>query len=193
MGRAQRKSAMTKVCKIKVSRFRGARFDLPLDFSKKSKSVAIFGENASGKSTITDALEWFIHDRVDHLWREGCKQESLRNVLADDKPSTVELVFDGPDRDGTKALSNTLKTSAIYANDKAEQLVADLKDNNIFLRHADIVNFLDKTKGGKREAIADIIGYSEITKFRNVLLQAKNNFASGAKVGQAHLSGSFGP
>lgn len=165
---------MTKVRKIIVSRFRGARFELPLDFSKNTKSVAIFGENASGKSTITDAIEWFIHDRVDHLWREDCKQDSLRNVLADDKPSSVELVFDGTDCNGTKALSDALKTSATFANDNAEQLVADLKGDNIILRHADIVNFLDKTKGGKREAIADIIGYSEITKFRNVLLQTKN-------------------
>ncbi|AIK40944.1 hypothetical protein [Brucella anthropi] len=165
---------MTKVRKLTVSRFRGARFELPLDFSKKTKSVAIFGENASGKSTITDALEWFIHDRVDHLWREDCKQDSLRNVLADDKPSYVELVFDGPDRNGTKALSEALKTSATFANDNAKQLVADLKSDNIILRHADVVNFLDKTKGGKREAVADIIGYSEITKFRNVVLQTKN-------------------
>ncbi|MCT8970790.1 hypothetical protein [Microbaculum marinisediminis] len=165
---------MTKIHKLKVSRFRGARFELPLDFSKKTKSVAIFGENASGKSTITDALEWFIHDRVDHLWREDCKQDSLRNVLADDEPSSVELVFDGTDRNGTKALSATLKTSTTYANDNVGQLIADLKSDNIILRHADIVNFLDKTKGGKREAIADIIGYSEITKFRNVLLQTKN-------------------
>ncbi|RFB06232.1 hypothetical protein [Parvularcula marina] len=165
---------MTKVRKITVSRFRGARFDLPLDFSKKMKSVAIFGENASGKSTITDALEWFIHDRVGHLWREDCKQDALRNVLADNKPSSVELVFDGADRNGTKALSDALKTSATFANDDAEKLVTDLKGDNIFLRHADIVSFLDKTKGGKREAIANIIGYSEITKFRNVILQTKN-------------------
>lgn len=165
---------MTKVRKITVSRFRGARFDLPLDFSSKTKSVAIFGENASGKSTITDALEWFIHDRVDHLWREDCKQDSLRNVLADDKPSTVELVFSGTDYSGTKALSEALKTSATFATDNAEQLIANLKNDNIILRHADVVNFLDKTKGGKREAIADIIGYSEFTKFRNALLQTKN-------------------
>lgn len=165
---------MTKIRKITVARFRGARFVLPLDFSRTTKSVAIFGENASGKSTITDALEWFIHDRVDHLWREDCKQDSLRNVLADDKPSSVELVFDGTDCNGNKALSEALKTSATFANDHVAQLVSDLKSDNIILRHADIVNFLDKTKGGKREAIADIIGYSEITKFRNVILQTKN-------------------
>jgi len=55
---------MTKLRKLSVSGFRGARFALPLDFTNKSRSLAIFGENAAGKSTITDALEWFLTDRV---------------------------------------------------------------------------------------------------------------------------------
>lgn len=156
---------MTKVRKVTVSRFRGARFDLPLDFSKKTKSVAIFGENASGKSTITDALEWFIHDRVDHLWREDCKQDSLRNVLADDKPSSVELVFDGTNRNGNKALSEALKTSATFANDHVAQLVSDLKSDNIILRHADIINFLDKTRAGNVRPLPILL---VIAKLRNL-------------------------
>ena len=87
---------MTRVRKITLSRFRGARFELPLDFSNKYRSVAIYGENASGKSTITDALEWFIRGRVDHLWKEDCYEASLRNVLAGaEGDSTVEIVFDG--------------------------------------------------------------------------------------------------
>ncbi|MBI1235181.1 AAA family ATPase [Hyphobacterium sp.] len=166
---------MTKVRKINVSRFRGARFDLSLDFSKKPKSVAIFGDNASGKSTITDALEWFIYDRVNHLWREDCKLDALRNVLADGKPSCVELEFAGKDLHGVKELSEALKTSANYAKDDAEKLVSALKDDRIILRHADIVNFLDETKSVKRKTIAEIIGYGEITKFRDALLQARNS------------------
>nr|WP_321455802.1 hypothetical protein [uncultured Cohaesibacter sp.] len=166
---------MTRVRKITLLRFRGARFELPIDFSNKYRSVAIYGENASGKSTITDALEWFIRGRVDHLWKEDCYEASLRNVLAGaEGDSTVEIVFDGKDRSGVKALSAELKSTTSYANENVAQLVADLNGDNIILRHADIANFLEKAKGKKREAIADIIGYSEITKFRNVLLQTKN-------------------
>ncbi|OXT02749.1 hypothetical protein B7H23_07715 [Notoacmeibacter marinus] len=167
---------MTKLRHLKASAFRGARFDLPLDFSKENRSVAIFGENAAGKSTITDALEWFLYDRVDHLWREDCKQDSLRHVLTDDADaSVVEIQFDGKDQHGTKSLSVDLKTTTSYANDNAGSLVSELKGDNIILRHADIVNFLDRAKGSKREAIAKIIGYEEITQFRSVIQQARNS------------------
>ena len=75
---------MTRLRKLNIRGFRGSRFDLPLEFTKDYRSVAIFGENAAGKSTITDALEWFLLGRVDHLWREDCKEELLRNVLIGD-------------------------------------------------------------------------------------------------------------
>jgi recombinational DNA repair ATPase RecF len=166
---------MTKLRHIQVSAFRGARFPLPLDFGKKGKSLAVFGENASGKSTITDAIEWFIQDRVDHLWREDCKQEALRHVLAGtDDASTIELRFDGMDSHGVKSLSADLKTSTSFANDDARALVEALQDERIILRHADIVKFLDERKGNKRKAIADIIGYEEITQFRDIIQQTNN-------------------
>lgn len=166
---------MTKLRHVKIAAFRGARFELPLDFGKNNKSLAIFGENAAGKSTITDALEWFIHDRVGHLWREDCRQEALRHVLAKDEDDCrVEVRFDGKDQDGGKSLSAELKTTASFANDNTRDLVGALRDDRIILRHADIVKFLDETKGNKRAAIAEIIGYEEITQFRTVIQQTRN-------------------
>lgn len=166
---------MTKLRHIKAEAFRGARFELPIDFGKDHKSVAIYGENAAGKSTVTDALEWFIHDRVEHLWREDCKQEALRHVLAaegDDCRVTVR--FGGKDQEGSKSLSAELKTVTTFADDDTRELVNNLKDDRIILRHADIVKFLDESKGKKREAIARIIGYEEITDFRSAIQQTRN-------------------
>jgi recombinational DNA repair ATPase RecF len=161
---------VTKLRKLSVSGFRGARFALPLDFSNKSKSLAIFGENAAGKSTITDALEWFLTDRVGHLWREDCKQEALRHVLIEDgADSTVTVEFNGDSLTGEKRLSSALKTSTDLANDNTRAVVKGLQDDRIILRHADIVGFLDQQKGAKRKAIADIIGYEEINKFRDAI------------------------
>ena len=93
---------MAKLRLIRASGFRGARYDLPVDFTDKYRSVAIFGENAAGKSTITDAMEWFVRERVQHLWGEDCKQESLRHVHCNyNEESVVEIRFDGKDRRGT--------------------------------------------------------------------------------------------
>jgi len=166
---------MTKLRYLKAEAFRGARFDLPLDFTKNHKSIAIFGENAAGKSTITDALEWFIHDSVHHLRREDCKLEALRHVLTkDEDASMVEVRFDGKDREGRKSLSAELKTTTSYTNEMVGDLLNELKNDRFILRHADIIQFLDKAKGKKREVIAQIIGYDEITQFRSIIQQARN-------------------
>ena len=166
---------MAKLRSLKIAAFRGARFDLKLDFKNKNRSLAIFGENAAGKSTITDALEWFIHDRVGHLWREDCRQEALRHVLAnDDDDCRVEVRFDGKDREGSKSLSAKFKTTPQFANNDTRKLLGVLKDDRIILRHADIVKFLDQTKSSKRAAIAEIIGYERITQFRSAIQQTLN-------------------
>ncbi|KUJ77752.1 AAA family ATPase [Ruegeria profundi] len=166
---------MTKLRSLKATGFRGARFELPLEFTKKHRSLAIYGENAAGKSTITDALEWFIRDRIEHLWKEDCKLDALRHVKCEDgDASVVEVVFDGADQNGSKSLSAALKTSTAYGDPDVATLLEDLKGDRIILRHADIVGFLDETKGRKREAIARIIGFDEIIQFRSVIQQSRN-------------------
>ena len=93
---------------MNVAGFRGARFSLPLDFSSANRSVSVFGENASGKSAFTDALEWFVRGRIDHLWREDCKEDALRNVLlAAEDPSEVTVEFSDKTTN-TKSVSSTL-------------------------------------------------------------------------------------
>ncbi len=166
---------MTKLRHLNAAAFRGARFDLPLDFTKDHRSVAIYGENAAGKSTITDALEWFVNDKVEHLWRDDCKQEALRHAQCGDGDITqVKIAFQGQELSGTKSLSADLKTSVAYSNDACEQLVKNINEDNFYLRHAQITGFLAKTKGEKRKQIASIIGYDEIVQFRDVIQQTKN-------------------
>lgn len=166
---------MAQLRLIRATGFRGARFDLPIDCTDKFRSIAIFGENAAGKSTVTDALEWFVRERVEHLWREDCRQEALRHVRSNEnEDSVVEIRFDGENRRGTKSLSSQLKATTAYADGETEELIERLSGDRIILRHNDIVEFLNQTKSNKRTAIASIIGYDEITAFRGVLQQTKN-------------------
>ena len=166
---------MTKIRRLCVSGFRGARFDLPVDFTKDHRSIAFYGENASGKSTLTDALEWFINNRVQHLWREGCKQDALRHILCDDDdPSQVEVHFSDNSLSGIKTLSPELEIEQSNNNTDFTDLINHLADDRIFLRHADITRFLDADKSKKREAIASFIGYEEITKFRGHIQSTGN-------------------
>ena len=100
---------MVRIRKITISGFRAARYPLALDLTGSCRSVAIFGENASGKSTITDGIEWFFYDKVEHLWREDCKEDALRNIHLDDKDDAlVSLDLSNKQLSGEKRLSKKL-------------------------------------------------------------------------------------
>ena len=157
---------MIKLRRLDIVGFRGARFLLPLDFTPQHRSLSIFGENASGKSTITDALEWFITGRVGHLWREDCKEVSLRNVLLEPTDcSEVTIEFSNL-ATNTKTLNPDLSVVDNNSARPFHEFISTLRKENIFLRHAQITQFIQQLKSEKRKAVASIIGYDTITEFQ---------------------------
>lgn len=57
-----------KIKKIEIKGFRGLQNSIELNLN--SKSCLIYGENGSGKSSITDAIEWFYYEKIKHLSSE---------------------------------------------------------------------------------------------------------------------------
>jgi len=167
---------MVRLKKLTISGFRGARYPLTLEFTGSCKSIAIFGENASGKSTITDAIEWFFKGKVDHLWREDCKEEALRHVQMGEKENAlVSLEFSDKQFSSMKQLTTALaivdsNTSAAFKDYRAKAT-----DERLVLRTAYLTKFIDKSKGEKRKELADIIGYEALIEFRSHLLAAFNS------------------
>jgi DNA repair exonuclease SbcCD ATPase subunit len=164
-----------KIRKIFIKGFRGARFALSLDFTSAHRSMSVFGENASGKSTITDAIEWFITDKVGHLWREDCKEDSLRNVLIDDSEHS-EVTVEFSDRTAnTKRLTHGLSVLNDNTTVAFQNLKAILSSDRVWLRHSDIAEFVQQSKSLKRKAIASIIGYDSLSAFRDVIQATINS------------------
>ena len=72
-----------KLKSLEISGFRGIRKDISIDLDS-SKSILIYGDNGSGKSSIADAFEWFYYDKIEHLSSEeiGTKGiPALRNIF----------------------------------------------------------------------------------------------------------------
>jgi recombinational DNA repair ATPase RecF len=84
-----------KIKAITIKGFRGVKdqFTLVLD----SKSILLFGDNGSGKSSITDAIEWFYYDKVEHLSSEEVGKggiPALRNIhIPDTEESYVKIEY----------------------------------------------------------------------------------------------------
>jgi hypothetical protein len=174
---------MIRLERIELTGFRGALEKLPLELTSTGRSVAIFGENAAGKSSLTDAIEWFYNDRVDHLWKEHCKESSLRHALLAEKASSAVAVdFSEHALDSTKTLSPSLKSTQSNKTPQFLRYLARIQagQERVVLRNADLLSFVLSTKTEKRQYLARIIGYEALDDFRETIQLALTKIEGNA-------------
>jgi len=173
---------------LEISGFRGIRKDISMDFDS-SKSVLIYGDNGSGKSSIADAFEWFYCDKIEHLSTEeiGTKGVSaLRNIfLPDSDDASVTLNCSDSKCDSRKKLFyKKAKLNSEHSNisqDFKDYLIESLREN-LILRYKDLLRFILSTKAQKLEEISQIIGFSEVSKIKGVLKKAVNDLRKELKI-----------
>jgi len=161
-----------KLKKISLLNFRGSKELLDLDLGSQCKSCAIFGNNASGKSTFTQALEWFFRGRIAYLKGEGITDEDIINLASSSEDETnVNLVFNKSELNSSKVYDKTNRRHK-YSNNS--QLFSDYIENKatydrLYLDQHTIIWFLTRRKGEKKDEIAKIVGYEEIIKVKSVI------------------------
>ncbi len=164
----------TKINNITIKGIRGAKDNLELPLN--GKSILLYGDNGTGKSSISDSIEWFYTNRVSHLSSnsEIDLKDALRNSALDtDAVSEVNISFiKETNLDCSKTLFNKrdkLTTDFSNTSDVFKQYLDDSKEENLLLRYQYLTNFIDDTKGDKLKYLSDIIGFSEVTKKKEVL------------------------
>ncbi|MDR1720783.1 MAG: AAA family ATPase [Endomicrobium sp.] len=76
-----------KIKNLCISGMRGIKESINIDLNEKS--ILLYGDNGSGKSSIADSLEWLYKDEVSHLSSgEIDLKEALRNLYI-----LVNLIF----------------------------------------------------------------------------------------------------
>jgi hypothetical protein len=161
---------MTRLQAIDIHGFRGVPGNLSI--SLNGQSLAIYAENAVGKSSIADAIEWFYTDRVAHLWKENCKESALRSaLLPENEDASASLHFTESRLDCTKSLSSALASE--YSNSSIDfqdhLLSVQRRHERITLRNVDLWTFVLSTKTEKRQEIAQLIGYESLDTFKEVI------------------------
>lgn len=177
-----------KVKSLEISGFRGIRRNINLDLSS-AKSVLIYGDNGSGKSSIADAFEWFYYDKIEHLSTEeiGTKGvPALRNIfLQDAEDAYVALNYsDSKYACQKKLFYKKSKLTSEYSNTSQnfkDYLSASLKEN-LILRYKDLLRFILSTKAQKLEEISQIIGFSEVSKVKGVFKKAVGDLKKELKI-----------
>lgn len=177
-----------KVNSLEISGFRGIRKNINLDLSS-GKSVLIYGDNGSGKSSIADAFEWFYYDKVKHLTSEEIDIKgitALRNTfLSDDQEAYLDLRFSDSKYDSKEKLFlKKSKLTSEHSNDSQDfknYLSSSLKEN-LILRYKDLLRFILSTKAEKLEEISQIIGFSEVSKIKGVFKKAVGELKKEQKI-----------
>ena len=103
---------MAKINTIKINGLRGVKEPLELNLNKKS--ILIYGDNGTGKSSLTDSFEWFFYDKIEHLSNEEIGRrkgrDAIRNIfIPDTEDGFIELKFDDIKLDTKKSIDNSSK------------------------------------------------------------------------------------
>ncbi len=167
-----------KLNKINIEGIRGTIGLLDLELNQRS--IVLYGDNGTGKSSLSDSIEWFFTDKVSHLAStEIDTKDALRNSKINDEDSSyVKIEFTDAKLNATRSLIR--KKDKLISNitnsetDFKSYLTVTEGQENIILRHQYLRDFIDKTKGDKLKALSDIIGFSEVQKKKEVLQKSFN-------------------
>jgi hypothetical protein len=164
-----------KIKKISILGLRGIQETMELPLSERS--ILLYGDNGTGKSSISDTLEWFFNDEVSHLsGSEIDLKEALRNSnLENTDVSSIEIEFTKPAINSNKTISSKKdKLVSDYSNKSEgfDNYRNQTKNENLILRYQHLREFIDKPKGEKLKSLSDVIGFAEVNKTKEVLKKA---------------------
>jgi DNA repair exonuclease SbcCD ATPase subunit len=163
---------MTKIKSISISGIRGIKDPLTLSIDKKS--VLIYGDNGTGKSSVTDAFEWFFFDQIGHLSNEEIGRrkgmDALRNIfIPDNEDGYIELQFNDSKLDTKKSIDSSLRLTSSNTSDEFNEFIFTATSENLILRYRDLVQFIIAGKTDKLNELQNIIGFSEVANIRSLL------------------------
>jgi DNA repair exonuclease SbcCD ATPase subunit len=175
---------MNKIKILSISGYRGIkdRMTLPLD----KKSILLYGDNGSGKSSITDAIEWFYFDEVSHLKSEETGatkgKGSMRNIfIGDTVDSLINIEFDDSKLSSEKRINSKLKIETSNSSDEFKGYIENTKTENLILRYKDLGKFIIATKKEKLDTLQEVVGFGKVGELRDLLKKNATRIAKQIK------------
>jgi len=171
---------MVKIKSIDISGIRGIKHSLSLNLN--GNSVLVFGENGSGKSSLTDAIEWYYSDGIQHLVSEEIDSTkgrgALRNLfIPDSEDAYIAIQYSNNILDAKKSINSSFKTSISNKSDDFNEFIAASQSENLILRYRDLVRFIIAQKTEKLKTLQDIIGFAEVADVRDLLKRSAGRIA----------------
>lgn len=177
--------------KITISGFRGVLHPLELPFATTPNSpTIIYGRNGTGKSSITDAWEWFHSGKIGHLKREGAEEASYPHKKAGAGETYVNVDFDDPSLGTIRLSFDNGKITIPQAHGDIDKF-RSIAPHICQIRYADLTRFVYQTKSEKFAALAVLMGFTPQVELQRELariereLKQKVETLSATRQGEA--------
>jgi energy-coupling factor transporter ATP-binding protein EcfA2 len=162
--------------RLTMRSFRGVPGEMEIDFGS-GQSIAVYGDNGTGKSTIADALEWFFTGGIEMLSHEG-RQHAIRNLGAEGGGETsVEVVTSGP-----------LGGKVTFPDERAPESLGVAGRETFLLRGRTLADFINKTKTEKWKALAELLGLEAIEALRQDLQRVRTDIKKQVKTAEEKIT-----
>lgn len=174
---------MIKLESLTLEALRGATKSFELKFEKNKTICIIYGENASGKSTICDAFDILANGTLGSLAGKGLSSTTRYWHSTGRGPGDVQI----------KLVSSTLTWTTQLVRGKVVTIPADSRPRIKILRRHQILDLLAKPPGQKYEALRPFIAIEPIddceATLRKLLASTKKDLeVAAAKVGENLIS-----
>jgi len=169
-----------KIRGIKITWFRGSADLIELDTALKS--LVVYGENGSGKSSFVDAVEYNIKDgKINHLAHEysGRKQEKaiINTHTPGSQLSSIIISFEDK-----STLEAKIQKNGTFTTVPDEHHLRTWDYRRTILRQNEVADFIADTKGDKYSALLPLLGLSHLEVAAENLRKIEKNLASLGKL-----------
>src|SRR6185436_1482669 len=163
--------------RLTMRSFRGVPDALEVDFGH-GQSLAVYGDNGTGKSTIADALEWFFTGGIELLSHEG-RAHAIRNLGGGNGETSVEVVTSGE-----------LGGKAVFPDERGPEAFGVAARETFLLRGRTLADFINKTKTEKWKALAELLGLDAVELLRQDLQRARGDIKKQVKALEERIAAS---
>lgn len=167
---------MVAVKRILISGFRGILAPLTIDLTRGAgtASVVIYGRNGTGKSSVTDAWEWFHSGRIHHLGREGAGHSAYPHREAAAGTTFVEIEFSDAALATVRVQFDSDRTTVPITSGNIGG-IRRLIHHPCHVTFSDLTQFVYQTKAERYDHLAALMGFTPQVDFQKALRRIESN------------------
>ena len=170
-----------KIKALKIAWFRGSADSINLELNLRS--LVVYGENGSGKSSFVDAVEHNIKDgKINHLSHEYSGRRQEKAIINTHTPGsqTSSILITLEDK---TAVETKIQKNGSFTVSPDDSHLKEWDYRRTILRQNEVADFIADTKGDKYSALLPLLGLSHLEITAENLRKLEKNIATLSELG----------